>query len=146
MAIPDPVRDSQFYQGVTLRRFTAFVIDAVLIAALSLVAVVVFGIATLGIGFALSFLVIFATGFFYRFALLARRSATIGMLLTGIEIRTATGAQLDRAHAFVHTAGYTVTLFFAPLMLIGWFLCLSDPHRRLMHDLPFGTVAINRPV
>ena len=145
MQIPDPLRDPQFYTGVPLRRFAAFIIDFIVIMVLTVVAMFILALGTLGLAIPLTMVVITFTGFIYRWIMLAKRSATIGMILTGIEIRSATGDKMDNGTAFLHTAAFLVTFFFAPLMLIGWFLMLSDPFHRTMHDLFLGSVAINRP-
>ena len=145
MALPDPDRDGQFYQGVPLRRFAAFVIDFVVILLLTIIGMFIVALATFGLGMPLAFVLGAVTGFLYRWLLLKQRSATIGMMLTGIEIRNAQGEKLDQNEAFVHTLGFTVTFFFTPLMLIGWFLMLSDPYKRALHDMVLGSAAINRP-
>ena len=145
MGIPDPIRDSQFYEGVPLRRLAAFVIDFIVIMILTFVAMLVVALMTLGLGTPLVFLVLTLTGFLYRWLLLKHRSATIGMIMTGIEIRRADGEKMDSASAFLHTLGFLVTFFFIPLLFIGWFLMMSDPHRRTLHALVLGSVAINRP-
>lgn len=145
MAIPDPIRDSQFYEGVPLRRFAAFVIDFIIITILGLVGAFIVALGTFGLGTPLMFIIFLLTGFLYRWLLLQHRSATVGMILTGIEIRNAQGEKMDQSGAFLHTLGFVVTFSFTPLMLIGWFLMLSDPHKRLLHDLILRSVAINRP-
>ncbi|MEM9232442.1 MAG: RDD family protein [Pseudomonadota bacterium] len=145
MGIPHPDRDSQFYEGVPVRRLAAFVIDMVVIFVLTAVSAFVLLVATFGLSGPIIPLVITLTGFFYRYLMLKQRSATIGMLLTGIEVRNSEGDKLDNTMAFLHTATYTATFIVTPLMLIGWFLMLSDSHRRLMHDSILGTVVINRP-
>lgn len=148
MTAPDPVLDSQFYEGVPTRRFVAFCID--MVAALALWCVVmVLGlfltIITLGAGAPLLILAVSATDFLYRWFMLAERSATLGMLLTGIEIRDAAGQRMNALTGFLHVCGFYITVFFTPLLVIGWVLMAVSPHRRLMHDLPLGSVAINRP-
>ena len=145
MALPDPERDSQFYEGVPLRRLAAFVIDFIVILLLTMLSMFIVALATFGLGTVLFFLVFSLTGFAYRWIMLFKRSATVGMLLTGIEIRRADGEKMDRASAFLHTVGFLVTFFFAPLLIIGWFLMMSDPYKRVMHDLVLGSAAINRP-
>lgn len=145
MALPDPLRDSQFYEGVPLRRFAAFVIDFIIITVLGLVGAFIVALGTFGLGTPLMFLIFLLTGFLYRWLLLRHRSATIGMIMTGIEIRNAQGEKMDQSGAFLHTFGFMITFSFAPLMLIGWFLMMSDPYKRLMHDLVLGSAAINRP-
>ncbi len=145
MALPDPIHDSQFYEGVPLRRFAAFVIDFIIITVLGLLGAFIVALGTFGLGTPLMFIVFLLTGFLYRWLLLQHRSATIGMIMTGIEIRNAQGDKMDQSSAFLHTLGFIVTFFFAPVMLIGWFLMLSDPHKRLLHDMVLGSAAINRP-
>lgn len=146
MGIPDPHHDLQFYQGVALRRFIAFLIDTAVIMALWFVGAVVLAALTLGLGIALIGPLLFLTGFLYRWLLLARRSATLGMTLTGIEVRSAQGALLTQGEAAIHTLGFMVTLMFLPLAIIGWILMATSPEGRALHDLPLGTVVINRPV
>lgn len=148
MDIPDPVQDSQFYDGVPMRRFVAFCIDVVVIIVLwffVLLVGTVAAIVTFGAAAPLLVLAFSVAGFLYRWAMLSERSATIGMILTGIEVRDASGHRLNTALAFLHVAGFYVTVFFLPLLVIGWILMAASPHRRLMHDMVLGTVVINRP-
>jgi uncharacterized RDD family membrane protein YckC len=145
---PDPVLDSQFYDGVPTRRFVAFCIDVVVVFAIWLVVLVlglVLTVVTLGLGAPLAALAASVTDFLYRWFLLAEGSATLGMRLTGIELRDAAGRRLDPVTAFLHVAGFYVSLVFLPLLVIGWILMAASPHRRLLHDTVLGTVAINRP-
>lgn len=148
MGVPDPHRDPQFYAGVPLRRLVAFAIDAVIILFLIACAVFVLGALTLGALFLagpLLALLFGATGFVYRWVMLTQRSATVGMMFTGLEVRDHRGDRMRQATAFLHTAGFYATLFFLPLLFIGWFLMFSSPYRRAMHDMILGTVVINRP-
>jgi uncharacterized RDD family membrane protein YckC len=148
MGVPDPVHDSQFYDGVPMRRFVAFCIDLVVIALLWCVVLAVgllISVLTLGLGTPLAVAVFAATGFLYRWAMLAERSATLGMILTGIEVRDAVGGRVNPIVAFLHVAGFYVSVFVTPLLVIGWFLMAVSPYRRLLHDLVLGTVVVNRP-
>jgi uncharacterized RDD family membrane protein YckC len=67
------------------------------------------------------------------------------MMLTGIEVRAASGSLLDPVTAFLHVAGFYVSVFLTPLLVIGWFVMAVSPYRRLLHDVVLGTVVINRP-
>ena len=145
MGIPDPHSDPQFYAGVPLRRLVAFLIDTAIILGLWFVGAVVLAAVTLGAGVVLFPILFLGTAFAYRWLLLARNSATIGMRLTGIEIRDANGDSLTNPLAAFHTIGFMVTLGFLPLAIIGWFLMATSPTRQALHDIVFGTVAINRP-
>lgn len=148
MAIPDPALDSQFYDGVPTRRFVAFCIDVVVILVLwTLVLLLGLVVTVLTLGAAAPLLALAAslTDFLYRWYMLGERSATIGMMLTGIEVRAPDGDRLNPVLAFLHVAGFYLTVFFVPLLVIGWVLMATSPHRRLLHDTMLGTVVINRP-
>ena len=148
MGVPDPQTDPQFYAGVPMRRFMAFLIDfAIILVLLMVVAIigVILTALTFGLGGPLAFLAGALTGFVYRWMLLTHRSATVGMMMTGIEIRDAEGRKMTQGSAFLHTICFHATFLFPPLAIIGWILMATSPHRRLMHDLFLGTVAINRP-
>ncbi|HET7410873.1 MAG TPA: RDD family protein [Paracoccaceae bacterium] len=148
MTAPDPLLDSQFYDGVPARRLVAFCIDVVVVFAIWCVVLLlglILTVVTLGLGAPLAALAASVTDFLYRWILLAQGSATLGMRLTGVEIRDSAGRRLDAVTAFLHVAGFYVTLFFLPLLVIGWVLMAATPHRRLLHDIPLGAVAINRP-
>jgi uncharacterized RDD family membrane protein YckC len=148
MGVPDPVRDSQFYEGVPMRRLVAFCIDIFVVLALWCI-VLIFGflisVLTLGLAAPLAVAVFAAADFLYRWAMLAERSATVGMLVTGLEVRDATGDRLNPILAFLHVAGFYVSVFVTPLLVIGWLLMATSPLRRLLHDLVIGAVVINRP-
>ncbi|MEM7177383.1 MAG: RDD family protein [Pseudomonadota bacterium] len=149
MSLPDPDRDAQFYEDVPMRRLIAFMFDAVIIVVLMglvLVAAMIVGLLTFGLGWFLGIALFTVTGFLYRLALMANNSATLGMSFMGIEIRDRTGEPLDLPTAMVHTIGYYVTVLFPVLMIAGWIIMLMSPHKRLMHDWLPGTAAINRPI
>ncbi len=148
MGVPDPDRDKQFYAGVPVRRLFAFGIDLVITMGLLLVVAffgIIFSTLTAGFGAPLAILAASMTGFVYRFVMLQQRSATLGMIVTGIEVRDKDGEKADQTTALLHTAGYYATCIFTPLLIIGWFLMATSPHRRTMHDLFIGAVVINRP-
>ena len=145
MGIPDPHSDPQFYEGVPLRRFVAFWIDTGVILVLWVVGGTALAVVTFGLGVALIPLLLVATAFLYRWILLAQTSATLGMRLTGIEIRDASGNRVTPPLAALHTVGFMISLGFLPLAIIGWILMANSPTRQTLHDIVFGTVAINRP-
>lgn len=148
-ALPNPLDDPQFYQGVPLRRLIAFVIDLVIVAVLMVLVMVlgaVLGLFTAGLATLIGFVLFFFTGFLYRYMLISQRSATLGMQAVGIELRDRAGQRLDAPTTLVHTAGFYVSMMFPLLMIVGWAVMIATPHRRLMHDLLPGTVAINKPL
>lgn len=148
MGIPDPRTDPQFYDGIVMRRLMAFLVDTVIIFLLWFVVIVLgflFTVLTVGLGAPLAMLFFSMSGFLYRWLLLSQRSATLGMMMTGIEVRDARGEQVSPGMAFFHTVAFYMTILMLPLAIIGWLLMASSPHRRTLHDTITGAVVINRP-
>ena len=107
---------------------------------------ILFGLLTLGFGFALFGFIIAAVGFLYRTSMLAGpASATLGMRFTGIEFRRGNGERFDFMTALVHTAIYTVCIGTFVLQLISCATILGTRYRQSIADIILGTTAINRP-
>lgn len=140
LGLPNPERAPEFYQGVTMKRALAWVVDVMLVFVLCLL-VLPFTAFT-GIFF-FPVLMLFV-GFIYRWFSIAGRSATWGMRLMAIELRDADGARLTSGNAFAHTAGYTVSVIMAPLQLISMALMLISNRGQGLTDHVLGTTAINR--
>jgi uncharacterized RDD family membrane protein YckC len=143
--LPDPDLDPQFYRGVRTRRLTAWVIDLVIILLIGVPLATVFGLMTLGFGFALFPLLVAGVGFFYRTATIASGSATWGMRFTGIELRRSDGTRFDLAMALAHTAIYTVAIGSGILQLISCLTILGTRYRQSLADIILGSTMINRP-
>jgi uncharacterized RDD family membrane protein YckC len=107
-----------------------------------------FGLVTLGVGWALYWLLSPATIVwalvYYGLTLGAPQSATIGMRIMDLEMRTWYGAPAYFVLGAVHAIVYWITVsFLTPLiLLVGFF----NERRRLLHDILVGTVIINNPV
>ncbi len=144
-ALPDPVRDAQFYDGVPLRRLMAFLLDALAILVISMIAMPVLIVLTLGLAIPLFGVILFAIAFGYRWLTISARSATPGMMFTGIELRGPEGARLTPQEAAVHTGVFLILM----LTVIGWIATviaiMGTARHQGIPDLLLGTVAINRP-
>jgi len=138
--LPDPDAQPEFYAGIATKRFLAWVIDSALILIFCVLALIL----TLGIGFLFLPLLTLATGFLYRSATLARGSATWGMAIMAIEIRTHDGARLDPLTAILHTLGYSASMAFVFPQVISVLLMLITPRAQGLTDMVLGTAAINR--
>ena len=144
----DPATQPELFEGVLPRRIVAFAIDFVIIAApvvLAAMVIFAFGIVTLGLGWALYWLlppgaVIWALVYF-GITLGGPQSATIGMRVMDLEMRTWYGAPgyfvLGAVHAIVFWFSISAL---TPLILL---VCLFQRRRRLLHDIVLGTVVIN---
>ena len=146
----DPAVSPELFDGVLARRIVAFIIDVIIIAIPLIAAsafILVFGLFTFGLGWALFWLlspasVIWALAY-YGMTLGGPASATIGMRAMEIEMRTWYGAPayflLGTVRAVVFWVSVSVLTPF--ILLIGFF----NPRRRLLHDMLVGTVLINSP-
>ena len=144
--LPDPDLDRRFYAGVPLRRLVAWLIDVAIILLIGVPLAVLFGLLTLGFGFALFGFIIAAVGFLYRTALLAGpASATLGMRFTGIEFRRGNGERFDFTTALLHTAIYAVCIGTFVLQALSCLTILGTRYRQSLADIILGTTAINRP-
>jgi uncharacterized RDD family membrane protein YckC len=144
----DPAANPELFEGVLARRIVAFIIDVIIIAIPLIAAaafILVFGLFTLGLGWALFWFlspasVIWALAY-YGMTLGSPASATIGMRAMEIEMRTWYGAPiyfvLGAVHAVVFWVSVSVLTPF--ILLVGFF----NARRRLLHDILVGTVLIN---
>src|SRR5262249_40124482 len=146
----DPVANPELFEGVLVRRSIAFLIDIIIIAIPVLLAalfVFVFGLITLGLGWVLFKLLWPATVIwalvYYGLTFGSAASATIGMRIMDLEMRTWDGAPAYFVLGAVHGLLYWVTIsFLTPLVLL---VAFFNERRRLLHDMLVGTIVINAP-
>ena len=144
----DPAANPELFDGVLSRRVVAFMIDFLVISApvvLGAMFIFVFGIVTLGLGWALYWLlpaasVIWAICYF-GVTLGGPRSATVGMRVMDLEMRTWYGAPAYFVLGAVHAIGFwfSVSALTPFILLVPFF----NRRRRLLHDIVLGTVVIN---
>jgi uncharacterized RDD family membrane protein YckC len=147
----DPAVHPELFEGVLARRFIAFLIDLVILCIPVLLAslfILLFGIVTFGLGWVLFWLLWPATVvwalLYYGLTFGSPASATIGMRMMDIELRTWYGAPAYFLLGAVHAIGYWVSVsVLTPLILL---VGLFNKRRRLLHDFLVGTVVINKPV
>src|SRR5882724_9038831 len=147
----DPAANPELFEGVVARRIVAFLIDF-LILSIPVVFVSMFifvaGIVTFGLGFLLYGLlwpgmVIWAI-VYYGMTFGSPASATIGMRMMDIEMRTWYGAPAYFVLGAVHAVAFWISVsIFTPLILI---VCFFNDRRRLLHDMVVGTIVINNDV
>jgi uncharacterized RDD family membrane protein YckC len=150
----DPLINPELFEGVVPRRMIAFVIDLIILS----IPVVILGffmaaatIATLGLAailFALlsplfwPLIVIWALCY-YGFTFGSAASATIGMRMMDLEMRTWYGSPSYFVLGAAHAVMFWITVsFLTPLVLLAVFF---NERRRLLHDMLVGTVVINNP-
>ena len=144
----DPTAHPELSQGVLTRRFFAFLIDLVVLAipiVFGVIFIALFGLLTLGFGWLLFVLVsplsVIWAILYYGLSLGGPHSATVGMRVMDLQLRTWTGEPgyflLGAAHAVLYWISVSVLTPF--IVLIGLF----NRRRQLPHDFVLGTVIIN---
>jgi len=146
----DPAINPELFEGVLACRMLAFVIDLFIIAVPIVCAAVfifLFGFVTLGVGWLL-FLPFHALSLvwallYYGFTLGSPASATVGMRVMEIEMRTWYGAPSYFVLGAVHAILFWVSVSaLTPFILL---VAFFNGRRRLLHDIVLGTVVINSP-
>jgi uncharacterized RDD family membrane protein YckC len=147
----DPLLQPELFRGVLTRRVFAFLIDLVLLSIpviLAVIFIAVFGVVTLGLGWALFWLVSPASVIwaliYYGASLGGPHSATVGMRVMDLELRTWYGAPCYFVLGAMHAVLFWVSVsVLSPLILL---VGLFNGRRRLLHDVILGTVVINSSV
>ena len=144
----DPATQPELFEGVLARRVVAFIVDFIIISipvVLAAMFIFAFGIVTLGLGFALYWLLPSATVIwaivYFGVTLGGPASATLGMRVMDLEMRTWYGAPAYFVLGAVHAVAFWFTVsFFTPFVLL---VAFFNERGRLLHDIMLGTVIIN---
>jgi uncharacterized RDD family membrane protein YckC len=147
----DPWLQPELFRGVLTRRVFAFLIDLVVLSIpviLACVFIALFGVVTLGLGWALFWLVspgsVIWALIYYGATLGGPHSATVGMRVMDLELRTWYGAPSYFVLGAMHAVLFWISVsFLTPLVLL---VGLFNGRRRLLHDILTGTVVINSSV
>ena len=147
----DPWTQPELFRGVLTRRVFAFLIDLVVLSIpviLACMFIAVFGVVTLGLGWALFWLVSPASVIwaliYYGASLGGPHSATLGMRVMDLELRTWYGAPGYFVLGAMHAVLFWISVsFLTPLIVL---VGLFNGRRRLLHDIILGTVVINSSV
>jgi uncharacterized RDD family membrane protein YckC len=147
----DPWTQPELFRGVLTRRVFAFLIDVVVLSIpviLAVVFIAVFGVITLGLGWALFWLVSPASVIwaliYYGASLGGPHSATVGMRMMDLQLRTWYGAPSYFVLGAMHAVLFWISVsMLTPLILL---VGLFNGRRRLLHDIVLGTVVINSSV
>jgi uncharacterized RDD family membrane protein YckC len=147
----DPMLQPELFPGVLTRRLIAFLIDLVVLSIpviLAVIFIAVFGVVTLGLGWVLFWLVSPASVIwaliYYGASLGGPHSATIGMRMMDLQMRTWYGAPTYFVLGAMHAVAFWVSVsFLTPLVLL---VGLFNSRRRLLHDILSGTIVVDSSV
>jgi uncharacterized RDD family membrane protein YckC len=144
--MPDPTAIPEAYEGVLLRRTLAYFVDLCIIGVIAAVAWVGFAVLwvlSFGLlGPILWFLFGLIPLAYHTLLLSSSWSATLGMRLFDVELRSVTGERPGFLQALAQTALFYITVG-ATCSLILVFALLNR-HKRTLHDLLAGTVLVRR--
>jgi uncharacterized RDD family membrane protein YckC len=142
---PDPFAAPEYYRGVLVRRVFAYCVDLFCIGLLMLFAWLVLAFLTLA-SFGLLSPLLLMLGvipvLYHTLSIGGPHSATPGMRLTSIEVRSWTGERPSYLQAFVQTILFYVTVY--PTWSLILLVALLNRRRRTVHDILAGTVVIRR--
>jgi uncharacterized RDD family membrane protein YckC len=144
--LPDPATAPQLFEGVLTRRVLAFLIDLIVLGAIStaiLIVGVIAGFLTLGLGWlALPIVVPLAILGYYVLTLGSPMRATVGMQLMDIVLTPTRGQPLDGWKILIHPIVFWITVWVAwPISLV---VALLTPRRETVQDLIAGTLMVRR--
>jgi uncharacterized RDD family membrane protein YckC len=147
----DPALNPELFEGVLARRMVAFFIDLLVVGVpvlLMSLFILIFGLITLGLGWFLFWVlspgaVIWGL-IYYGMTLGGPHSATVGMRIVGLQMRTWYGSPAYFVLGAVHVVAFwiSVSMLTPFILLVGFF----NERRRLLHDLLLGVVIINAPM
>lgn len=140
---PEPFAAPEYYQGVLIRRVFGYWVDLLCIGLLIALAWVVFSmlaIASLGLLSPLLLILGLIPVLYHTLTIGGPHSATPGMRLTGVEVRSWTGERPGYLQALVQTILFYVTVY--PTWSLVLVIALLDRRRRTLHDMLAGTLVI----
>jgi len=142
---PEPFAAPEYFRGVLARRVFAYCVDLAcigLLAALAWIVFVMLAIASLGLLSPLLLILGLIPVLYHTLTIGGPRSATPGMRLTGVEVRSWTGERPSYLQAFVQTILFYVTVY--PTWSLVLLIALFDRRRRTLHDILAGTLVIRQ--
>jgi uncharacterized RDD family membrane protein YckC len=119
----------------------AWIFDVLIVTGLYLGSVIL----SLGVLAFLAMPLLFVINIAYRIWTLNQYSATLGMRLTGIEIRNAKGEPLNQTESIWHTLIFVFSFISILGIVANIAAMLLTERGQGLHDLILGTTAINRP-
>lgn len=141
----------EYFQGVTLRRIVAYVIDVMVVALLAILLWFITSflvVLSFGLLFPLKALALALLPLAYHILLIASPgAATFGMRAMGLRVMSiAPGAELDGGRPTLFQAMIQIVAFYGSVAFTGSLIllvALFNPRRRTLHDWLAGTVVVN---
>ena len=135
-------------EGVLRRRFVAYLVDLLIIFAwMALLSIVIgiFGIITLGLGWALYAALVPGTAILYSAVTVGgSKQSTIGMRMMGLRVMRLSGGRVDWVSAGVHALLFYLAASTFLLWVLDIIIGIARDDRRMGHDLLVGLMVARR--
>jgi uncharacterized RDD family membrane protein YckC len=145
-SMPDPATVPEAYEGVLWRRTLAYFVDLCFIGVLAVFVWIVFAVLwvlSFGLlGPVLWFLFGLIPLAYHTLLLSSSWSATLGMRLFDLELRSVTGERPGFLQALAQTALFYITVGVTCSLIL--LIALLNRHKRTLHDMLAGTVVVRR--
>ena len=131
--------------NVRMARILALLVDAVFITILiAASAIVIFflGFLTLGLGWALYFVIWPAVALLYYFFTLGINGRTVGMSIFSIELREADGGHLHPVIGLAHPVLFWFMVTIPLILLVSIIISMMDDRKRMLHDIVLRVVMV----
>ena len=142
---PEPFTAPEYYRGILVRRVFAYWVDLLcigLLVALAWIALWVLAIASFGLLSPLLLILGLIPVLYHTLTIGGPESATPGMRVPGVEVRSWTGERPTYLQAFVQTILFYATVY--PTWSLVLLVSLFNPRRRTLHDILAGTLVIRQ--
>lgn len=140
MRLPDPALDPGYYADLIPKRALAWAVDVVV----TLVALVLVIILTVGFAAFVFPLVWVGLAIAYRYVMLVRFDATLGMMLSGLRLRRLDGTRPPPVVCFWHAAIYSGAMASVLGQIASVALLFTTPYRQALNDVILGTTMVHR--
>ena len=140
MRLPDPAQDPTYYADLIPKRALAWAVDVVV----TLVGLILSLIVTAGLALFVFPLVWIALAIAYRYVMLTRYDATLGMMLAALRLRRLDGTRPSPTVCFWHAAIYSGAMASLLGQIASVALLLTTPYRQGLNDLILGTTMVHR--
>lgn len=139
MRLPDPELDPGYYSDLLPKRLMAWVVDLLVTLAAMLVVLVL----TLFLAAFAFPLVWAAIAIAYRYVMLTRYQATLGMMLASLELVRLDGGRTDPATNFLHATIYSISMATVVGQVASVALMLTTPYRQGLNDMILRTTMVH---
>lgn len=142
MRLPDPALEPGYYSDLLPKRFLAWVVDVAVV----FVIVALLVVMSLALAFFILPFLWAAVAVGYRYVMLTRYDATLGMQLAALRLRHLDGTKPQPLTCLLHALIYSGTMVSVLGQVASVALMLTLPYRQGLNDLLLSTTMVHRDI